>query len=122
MQNRKDYFTGVYKRLKPYFKTDFISWEQARKSVDEDFKKAREIYNEQQVRNEMFLALGLLSVWFSKYVAMSITSTVCSGIFSTFVMLLMVWERTGVEKRVPDSLKKAVKWLAVLSFPIVMEL
>jgi len=57
MQNKKDYFTGVYNRLKPYFKTDFISWEQARKSVDDDIEKARKIYNEQQSIKDMEAAI-----------------------------------------------------------------
>lgn len=57
MQNKKDYFSSVYNRLKPYFKTDFISWEQARKSVDDDIEKARKIYNEQQSIKDMEAAI-----------------------------------------------------------------
>ena len=57
MQNNKDYFSGVYNRLKPFFKPDFISWKQARKSVDENIEKARTIYNEQQSIKDMEAAI-----------------------------------------------------------------
>lgn len=53
MQKEKDYFSGVYNRLKPYFKPDFISWKQARESVGDDIEKARKIYNEQQSIKDM---------------------------------------------------------------------
>lgn len=58
MNGQKDYFTGVYNKLKPFFKPDFISWEQARKSVDEDIEKARKIYNEQQSIKDMEAAIS----------------------------------------------------------------
>lgn len=58
MNGKKDYFTGVYNKLKPFFKPDFISWEQARKSVDEDIEKARKIYNEQQSIKDMEAAIS----------------------------------------------------------------
>ena len=58
MQGKRDYFTGVYNRLKPYFKPDFISWQQARDSVDGDIKKAREIYNGQQSIKDMEAAIS----------------------------------------------------------------
>ena len=57
MNDRRDYFTGIYNKLKPFFKPDFISWEQARKSVDENIKKAREIYNGQQSIKDMEAAI-----------------------------------------------------------------
>jgi hypothetical protein len=57
MQNRKDYFSGVYNRLKPYFKPDFINWEQARKRFEKDIEKARKIYNEQPSIKDMEAAI-----------------------------------------------------------------
>ena len=57
MKGKKDYFTGVYNRLKPYFQPDFISWKQARDSVDGDIKKAREIYNGQKSIKDMEAAI-----------------------------------------------------------------
>ena len=58
MNGKRNYFTGVYKRLKPFFKPDFISWQQARDSVDGDIKKAREIYNGQQSIKDMEAAIS----------------------------------------------------------------
>lgn len=58
MKNRKDYFTGIYQKLKPYFKPDFISWEQAQKDADGDREKARKIYNEQQTIKDMNEGVG----------------------------------------------------------------
>lgn len=58
MNGERDYFTGIYNKLKPFFKPDFISWEQARKSVDEDIEKARKIYNEQQSIKDMEAAIS----------------------------------------------------------------
>ena len=63
MQNKKDYFSSVYNRLKPYFKTDFISWEQARKSVDGDIEKARKIYKEQQSIKDMKAAISSIELF-----------------------------------------------------------
>ena len=53
MNGKRNYFTGVYKRLKPFFKPDFISWQQTRDSVGDDIEKARKIYNEQPSIKDM---------------------------------------------------------------------
>ena len=53
MEERKNYFTSIYKKLKPFFKPNFISWEQARKSNPDNIDEARKIYNEQQSVKDM---------------------------------------------------------------------
>ena len=58
MNDKKDYFSGLYNRLKPYFKPDFISWEQARKENPDNINKAREIYNNQESIKEMDKKIG----------------------------------------------------------------
>lgn len=57
MKNSTDYFAGIYNRIKPYFKPDFISWEKAFDSVDGNREKAREIYKEQQSIKDMEAAI-----------------------------------------------------------------
>lgn len=63
MNNKKDYFTGIYKKLKPFFKPDFISWKQAKNKVDGNIGMARTIYNEQQSIKDMNAAIPLLELF-----------------------------------------------------------
>ena len=58
MDARKKYFSEVYNKLKPYFKPDFISWEDARKQNGDDIPKAREVYNNQQSVKDMMAGVG----------------------------------------------------------------
>ena len=58
MQERRKYFGDLYKKLKPYFVSDFISWEQARKENSENIDKARELYNNQQSIKDMESGIG----------------------------------------------------------------
>ena len=58
MNGRKKYFTELYNKLKPYFKPDFISWEEARKQNEDDIAKAREVYNNQQSIKDMEAGVG----------------------------------------------------------------
>lgn len=57
INGKKDYFTRIYKKLKPFFKPDFISWEQARKNNPDNIDEARKIYNEQQSIKDMEAAI-----------------------------------------------------------------
>ena len=58
MADKRDYFSGLYNKLKPYFTEDFISWEQARKENPENIDKAREIYNNQESIKKMDKEIG----------------------------------------------------------------
>ena len=58
MDGQKKYFSGLYNKLKPYFKPDFISWEDARKQNEDDIAKAREVYNNQQSIKDMEAGVG----------------------------------------------------------------
>lgn len=58
MADKRDYFSGLYNKLKPYFTEDFISWEQARKENPDNIDKAREIYNNQESIKKMDKGIG----------------------------------------------------------------
>lgn len=57
MLKRKEYYTELYNKLKPYFTSDFITWEQARKE-NENLDTARDVYNNQQSMKDMNEKLG----------------------------------------------------------------
>lgn len=58
MDGQKKYFSELYNKLKPYFKPDFISWEEARKQNGDDIAKAREVYHNQQSVKDMEAGIG----------------------------------------------------------------
>lgn len=57
MNARKEYYLEIYRKLKPYFTEDYITWEQAKKD-NEDINKAREIYNAQKTIKDMNDKIG----------------------------------------------------------------
>ncbi len=58
MNAKKDYFTGLYNKLKPYFTEDFISWEKAKEDNKDNIGKAREVYNSQKSIKDMDNGIG----------------------------------------------------------------
>lgn len=55
MKDRKNYYIALYRKLKPFFKPDFISWRRACKNYPET---ASDVYNKQQTITDMTLNIG----------------------------------------------------------------
>ena len=65
------------------------------------------------------ILMVLWAVWFSHYVAMSETSTIC-GILMTGMIFLMFMEETFPRFRIgPDVLKRLFRYLVIFSFPLL---
>ena len=63
--------------------------------------------------------LGILCTFFSRYIAMSITGTICSIFFSAAVLGHFLCEDCMLRKRLPISLKKLIRELMTFAFPIL---
>lgn len=63
--------------------------------------------------------LGIVCFFFSRYIAMSITSTICSVVFCTIVLGHFLCIECGLARRVPVCLKTLVRQLMTFAFPLL---
>jgi len=64
------------------------------------------------------ILLGIVSVWFCKYIAMSVTSTMCSMLFVGIVTAHLLYQKIPVLHKLPEWFKKIVKGGLIFSFPL----
>ncbi len=65
----------------------------------------------------MAVCAGLACIWFSRYIAMSITSTICGGVFAFFALLHLISQRIAQKRNVPERLYRSLEWVIMLAFP-----
>ena len=64
-------------------------------------------------------ALGIVCFFFSRYIAMSITSTICSAVFCAVVLGHFLCIECGFAKRFPVFLQFLVRQLITFAFPLL---
>ena len=63
--------------------------------------------------------LGVACFFFSRYIAMSITSTICSAVFCAVVLGHFLCVECGIVKRVPPFLRSLIRQLMTFAFPLL---
>ena len=65
------------------------------------------------------LILGILSIWFCKYIAMSVTSTGCSALFVGVVLSHLLYKKVPILHKIPNIIKNFAKGGLIFSFPLL---
>lgn len=65
------------------------------------------------------LFLGIICFFFSRYIAMSITSTICSAVFCAIVLGHFLCAECGLARRIPHALRTLVRQLMTFAFPLL---
>lgn len=63
--------------------------------------------------------LGVVGIFFSRYIAMSITGTICSTVFCIMVLGHFLCIECGLLKKTPKFLKDLVRQLMTFAFPLL---